>query len=205
MDKFIGNPDAAKKPEERRVLEPVTKDVKVKSSNNLASKLFAQDLKTTASGVANDVVFPGIKNLIVNIIKKAVDYLFLGTSYNNQSNGYGYTNYTSYGVPARNVSYSSGYSQQNQQRAETPTRSSIYQVNDVVFRERGEAEETITQMIGLCQRYGMVSVLDFYDLVGLKTNQQDNKYGWRDLATASVVRVPDGYSINFPKIVVLED
>ena len=51
----------------------------------------------------------------------------------------------------------------------------------------------------------MVSVLDFYDLVGLKTNQQDNKYGWRDLATASVVRVPDGYSINFPKIVVLED
>ena len=56
----------------------------------------------------------------------------------------------------------------------------------------------------LIDTYGMVSVADFYDLVGLQCNYTDNKYGWTDIRNASVVRVRDndgnGYLIKLPKI-----
>ena len=205
MENFKGNSDALKKSEERRVTEPVTSDVKVKS-NGMASKFFAQDLKTTARGVTNDIMIPGIKNLIVNVLKKAVDYLFLGGSAPS-NNGYGYTNYSSFGA-AKNVTYSNGFNQlYNAARpaAAPATRSSIYSVNEVLFTERGDAEEVLSQMNGLIQRYGMVSVLDFYDLIGQKCNPTDNKYGWKDLSSCNVLRAYDGYKIDFPRIIALED
>lgn len=205
MESFKGNSDASKTSAERRVTEPVTNDVKVKT-NSVASKFFAQDLKTTAHGVTKDIMIPGIKNLIVNVLKKAVDYLFLGGSAQNTN---GYTNYSSpFGV-ARNVTYSSGFGQ-TQYNTPRPapvnaTRSSIYAVNDVIFTERGDAEEVLSQMNGLIQRYGMVSVLDFYDLIGQKCNPTDNKYGWKDLSASAVLRSYDGYKIDFPRIIALED
>lgn len=205
MNEFKGNSDSSKKPEERRVKEPVTNAVKVKS-NSVAKKFFAQDFKTTAVGVTNDIMIPGIKNLIVNIIKKAVDYLFLG-SYTQNSNSF--TNYTSYSTP-RNITYSNGgFVQQPglppRQQPVNATRSTIYAVNDVAFNERGDAEEVLARMNELIQRYGMVSVLDFYDLIDQKCNATDNKYGWKDLSSASVTRAFDGYKIAFPRVITLEE
>lgn len=204
MQNFKGNSDASKKPEERRVTEAVTNDVRVKT-NNSASKFFAQDLKATARGVTNDIMIPGIKNLVVNILKKAVDYLFLGGSAPTTNP---YTNYTSSFGVAKNVTYSNSFNQPLAPRPVTPvnaTRSSMYAVNDVVFTERGDAEEVLSQMNGLIQRYGMASVLDFYDLVGQKCNPTDNKYGWKDLGASVVSRSYDGYKIEFPRIITLED
>lgn len=204
MENFKGNSNISKKPEERRVAEPVTSDVKIKTAST-ASKFFAQDIKTTARGVTNDIMIPGIKNLIVNVLKKAVDYLFLGRSAPSNN---GYTNYSSSFGVARNVTYSNMVGQPYGAPKPAPvnaTRASIYAVNDVLFTERGDAEEVLSQMIALIQRYGMVSVLDFYDLIGQKCNPTENKYGWKDLSTAIVSRSYEGYKIDFPRIIALED
>lgn len=48
-----------------------------------------------------------------------------------------------------------------------------------------------------------MSVADLYDLVGINGNYTDNKYGWFNIRTASVVRVRDGYMIKLPKAVPL--
>ena len=204
MDKYTGgNSNVSKKFEERETLSPVTKDVKNKS-NSLASKFFAQDLKSTTNGVVNDVLLPGIKNLAANFFKKFVDYLFLGGSATNTRDT-SYTNYSSFGI-ARNVTYSnnSGYSQP-QRQSNQASRSSLYSLNDFIFKDRGEAEEVLSQMNSYIARYGSVSVLEFYDLIDQRSNPQDNKFGWRDLSNATVQRSPDGYWIDFPKIIVLED
>ena len=52
--------------------------------------------------------------------------------------------------------------------------------------------------------YGIVSVADLYDLIGVTGNYTDNKYGWTDIRSASVVRVRDGYIVKMPKAMPLD-
>lgn len=205
MEEFKGNPDISTKTEDKRISEPVTSAVRVKK-NSLFSKFFANDLHTTTKSVLNDILLPGFKNLLVNVLKRTVDYAFLGT-YNTQNTN-GYVNYSSFGVP-RNITYSNGYNQPTNTPAKSlvnsQTKSSIYAINDIIFEERGAAEEVLARMIEAIQRYGMVSVLDFYDLINQKTNATDNKYGWKDLSSAYVDRKFEGYKIVFPRVITLED
>ena len=55
----------------------------------------------------------------------------------------------------------------------------------------------------LIDQYGVVSVGDLYDLVGVTGAYTDNNYGWTDLRTASVVRTRDGYMIKLPRALAL--
>ena len=75
--------------------------------------------------------------------------------------------------------------------------------NDIIIENRGEAEDVLSRMDELIDQYGLVSVADLYDLVGINGNYTDNKYGWFNIRTASVVRVRDGYMIKLPKAVPL--
>lgn len=204
MEQFKGNSDVSKQQSERAPIQPVTSDVKVKKENSLARKFFAQDAKSTARGVNDDIVIPGLKNLIVNILKKSVDYLFLGRSAPND----GYTRYGSvYPTNSRSVTYgSSSPSFGMVAPVQAQQRSSIYAVNDILFNERGDAEEVLTRMNETIARYGMVSVLDFYDLINKSSmsTPTDNKYGWKDLSGARVDRSLEGYRILFPKVIPLE-
>ena len=54
-------------------------------------------------------------------------------------------------------------------------------------------------MDGMLETYGVVSVADMYDLVGITCNYTDNKYGWTNLRNAEPVRVRDGYMLKLPK------
>jgi hypothetical protein len=50
----------------------------------------------------------------------------------------------------------------------------------------------------------MVSVADFYDLVGVDGTYTDNKYGWTNIRNAYVNRVRDGYVIKLPRAISLD-
>ena len=57
----------------------------------------------------------------------------------------------------------------------------------------------------LISTYGIVSVADLYDLVGITGGSYtDNKYGWTNVHNASVIRVRDGYMIKMPKALPLD-
>ena len=77
------------------------------------------------------------------------------------------------------------------------------EISDIIIENRGEAEDVLSRMDELIDQYGLVSVADLYDLVGINGNYTDNKYGWFNIRTASVVRVRDGYMIKLPKAVPL--
>ena len=71
---------------------------------------------------------------------------------------------------------------------------------DIIIENRGDAEEVLVRMDELIATYGLVSVADFYDLVGVSGNYTDNKYGWTDIRGATTVRVGDGYMIKLPRV-----
>ena len=74
-----------------------------------------------------------------------------------------------------------------------------YDYDDIILDTRKEAEEVLDRMDDLIDTYGVVSVADLYDLVGISGNYTDNKYGWTNLRNADVQRVRDGYLLKLPK------
>ena len=77
-----------------------------------------------------------------------------------------------------------------------------YSGNDLY--SEGEAEDVLSRMDELIDTYGVVSVADLYDLVGISCNYTDNKYGWTNLRNAEPVRVRDGYMLKLPKALPID-
>ena len=75
-----------------------------------------------------------------------------------------------------------------------------YDYEDVILETRREAEEVLNRMEDLIDSYGVVSVADLYDLVGISGNYTDNKYGWMNLRSAGIERTRDGYMLLLPKV-----
>ena len=88
------------------------------------------------------------------------------------------------------------------EREAIPEISDMY--IDIGADSREEADEVLARMDELLTDYKMVSVADFYDLVGITGKTTDNRYGWTDLRSASVIRDRDGYLIKLPRAEALE-
>jgi hypothetical protein len=72
--------------------------------------------------------------------------------------------------------------------------------NEIVIPTRQEAEEVLDRMFDLISKYESVTVADLYELTGLESAHTDHKWGWEELAGASVGRVRGGgYVLNLPE------
>lgn len=82
---------------------------------------------------------------------------------------------------------------------------SQHEFDDIVLATRVEAEEVLDRLFDLISRYQTASVADFYEMVGESKNQIDERWGWTDLRSASIVKLRgEGYLINLPKPELLD-
>lgn len=70
----------------------------------------------------------------------------------------------------------------------------------ICFENRSDAEKMLDQLRELINKYGAVSVADVFDLIGMRSNVIDLKFGWTDLSNASVNDLGEGvgYGLNIP-------
>lgn len=76
---------------------------------------------------------------------------------------------------------------------------------DLIFETRSEAERVLDAMNELIELYCTVRVADMYDLVGETSPYTANDYGWKNLNTASVVRVCNGYKLRLPSPIRIDN
>lgn len=194
MEELQGNSNASKRVEKEK-LAPVTTNVTVKKESavsKIGKKFIAEDAKSAGAYVFESVVVPTIQKLITDGVKTFIDWIIYGRSGGTTTRG---------GVS--HVSYSSYYDKPKPTPQQT-TRPSVYTVNEIIFDNRGDAEQVLLRLKEAVQRYGMVSVSDVYDLIDQQCEYTARKYGWRDLSTAEVIRKANGYIITFPKVVPLD-
>lgn len=201
MEDFKGNPDT---PEKNRPFmgAPVTTNVIVKKDSEakrIGKRFFSEDAKTVGSHVVETVVVPSLQKLLSDAVKGAIDWLIYGSKGSRPQTGVGTISYGSYYNRSGIVNPTPIYT--NPMLANKPT---LYAVNDVIIADRGEAEEVLLRMKESITSYGMVSVGDFYDLVGQRASFTDQKWGWFDLRTADIIRVEGGFCIRFPKVQPIE-
>lgn len=92
------------------------------------------------------------------------------------------------------VSYSNYYDRYSTRRRELRQLA-----DEVIFETRKTAEKVLGEMKDIHEKYGVVTVADFFELAGIDPVYTDNAWGWIDLSDAKVIRVRAGYHIDLPE------
>lgn len=185
--------------EKKKVEKVVTGRVKTRKNElrKFTDIFISEDANNVKSYIIMDVLVPAIKNTILDIITDSAKMIFGGS---DRSRG----NYSS-----SKVSYRNFYDRHDDRRPSDISRvRTRYSYDDIVISSRAEAEDVLDRMHELISSYGIVSVADFYDLVGVKSEYTDEKYGWTNLGRAGIERVRDGsgygYLIRLPKALPID-
>ena len=161
---------------------------------------FSEDAGSIGSHILGDVLIPATKKVLSDMVKDAIDMLLFGGRGGNSSS-------TRDSGGTSRVSYRKYYDERDRfdERRDGYSRSR-FDYGDIVFDSKGEAETVLDQMLDLVARYGMVTVLDMYELAGIgsKAPYTAQNYGWVSLRTAETVRIRDGYIIKLPKAAPLD-
>lgn len=79
------------------------------------------------------------------------------------------------------------------------SNSREYEVKDILFETRIEAENTLDTLKEVINTYGYTSVADYYGLADVNIcTYLNNKHGWTNLDKAKVVRLRNGYTLDLP-------
>lgn len=198
MEEFKPNSHKSKElapvPEKKveKIVQGTVKSKKKNGINRLKDNFISEDAVNIKTYVVMDVLIPAVKKAICDIVKNGVDMILYGES--GRSNR----------RPSEYVSYDRRYLDRGDARFYNADRAIIgYSYNDIILETRGEAEDVLARMDELIELYGMVSVADLYDLVGITGNYTDNKYGWTNIRNAEPVHVRDGYMLRLPKVISL--
>lgn len=178
----------------KKDIQPVAKAKTKKKSEvkKFADVFIAEDITSVKDYIVNDVLIPAAKKAISDIITNGVDMILYGEAKGRDRRRDG----------GSRVSYTKYYERDRDRDRDydrSRTRRSVYDYDDIILDTRGEAEDVLNRMDDLVDAYGMVSVADLYDLVGISGNYTDNKYGWTNLRNAEVRRTRDGYLLKLPK------
>lgn len=180
----------------KKVEKIVTGSAKAKKKSELrkiADAFIQTDARTVGDYIFGEVLVPAIKKTFADIVNNSLD-MFLwgkgGSGRRPRGN-------------AERISYRSYYDSPTRTR-EPDRRQRSYDYDEVILDTREEAEEVLARMEELLADYKMVSVADFYDLVGITGKTTDNRYGWTDLTKADIIRDRDGYLIKLPRAIALD-
>lgn len=71
-------------------------------------------------------------------------------------------------------------------------------MSNVILATKEDGERVLDYMNELLTQYSVVSLADFYDLVGLPSTHADSKMGWVSLENCEVKETNGGYMIDLP-------
>ena len=183
---------------EKRIDKVTTGAVKTRKKSEvkkLADIFLPEDIESVKSYIFMDVLIPSLKKAISDIVTNGIDMILYGESGHRDRS------------TSSKISYNSIYNRSNGNSSSSSSARKYtpgYNYDDIVLETRGEAENVLSRMDEIIETYGVLSVADMYDLVGMTCNYTDNKYGWTDIRNASVVRIRDGYVIKMPKAMPID-
>lgn len=147
--------------------------------------------------VVMEVLIPAAKNMVTDTVSMMGDAVSEGVRQamfgeTRTRSGPARTSYISYNRVRRSPSVP-------EYGTITPRARSQHDFDDVILASRGEAEEVLDRLHELVDQYGVATVEDYYDLVGISGQFTDVKWGWNDLRSATIRHVHGGYLLALPR------
>lgn len=192
----------AAEPEKKPVVKVIsgTATTRPKGMGSKIQEAFIMDdSKTVGQYILFDVVIPTTKGLIQDMVNEFLSRLLNGTGSTRISR-------TRLGSPTASVGYNKMYSGsagtgvRPDERVLSTRARATHDFDDIELETRGEAEDVLITMGDRLDQYGMVTVSDLYDMVGVTGSFADDKWGWVDLRGSEVVRTRNNrYVLSLPK------
>lgn len=177
---------------DKKVEKVISGDAKIRKKSGfekIKESLVSEDSKNVKSYIVSGVLIPSLKKAISDIVTTGIDMILYGESRHSRSSS----------NSGSKISYQKYYERETGYR--TPTRVSPtygYEVKEIMVESRGEAESVLDQIEDLMSRYEVVTVSDYYDLVGVSGQFTDNYYGWTDMNGMRTRAVRNGWLIELP-------
>jgi hypothetical protein len=192
-NKEVKDKEEVKKEKVEKIVKGV---VKSKKKNGFFGSFLSGDFTDIKDYIIQDILIPTVKHAIEDVVTNGISMLL-----NN-----GETPKSRKSTRSSRISYREYYEREDRDRDRNDrgrSRTSGYSYDDVILETRNEAEDVINRLDELIDVYGMASVADLYDLVGISGQYTDNKYGWTSVASATHTRVRDGYLLKMPRAIPL--
>lgn len=165
-------------------------EVKVKEKSGLRSvvdEFIKEDAPTVRKYLVYNILIPKAKDILVSLVNGGLKMALYGSKGGPKSGD----------LPGEKYSYSKQYREEYREPEYRRRREPSY--DSVVLGDYAEAEAVLSAMNDVIARYGRVSVLEMFDMLGQDCDYTQDKYGWKDLRNATIESVPDGFWIRLPK------
>lgn len=185
--------------EKKTVRITTAKPMKKSAYSRIGNAIFGpRGLKSITSYVSQEVVVPALKGIIVDGLIAGITSAVYGenaSGYRPRSSSYttprsnGYTNYTNH------YSNSKPTTNSYQRNVRASNR-----VEEYAIENRLDAADVLSKLQEIADKYGSVTVADYYEMIGVHTEYTDNNYGWvvDDIARTNILRVPNGFVLSLP-------
>lgn len=180
----------------REKVEGVVKGRTVLQKETLGKKfkrlLFPGDMQDMRKYAVEQILLPSLKNGALALVELAL----FGSVSRRSTTGLGAqrTNY-SY-ISSSNVQKQSGPVMTQRDRA-------THNFQNVIFETYEDAEEVISTLIDLVDRYGSARVSDFYDAAKIDCDYASENWGWKTFRRLETKAVHGGYIIDVDPPVLL--
>ena len=185
-------------------IEKVVSGAVIKKSKPLGRKFkdifFGGDVRHVARYIAADVMLPAIRNMIVDTTTEGIRRTVYGES-SRTSRPRTMSDYrprVSYNTPANRIGRDPREAGYLPEQPPLSLRTQPHDVGQLILANREEAELVLERLRDVIDTYGIVSVADLYDLLGLPTTHVDNKFGWTSLVNVDIRQYRQGYILELP-------
>lgn len=155
----------------------------------IADTFLTEDIKDVKSWLIFDILLPGIKNTILDLMSM----MFFGET-NSRSRGRRLRRNSE--IYSYNRCYEDDSSYKRNRRSNTYESDDKLDFRNIVLKEREDAERIIKTMREQIRDLDSVSVADLFDLIGVAGKWTDNNWGWDDERDIGIRRVSSGYLID---------
>ena len=161
----------------------------------LAETFFGDDARSVGDYLLNDILVPAMKSTLSDMVGGGIEMLLFGERKSSTRGRLFRDRDRSY-VPYNRMSRRDDV---DDRRYISKAARSRHDFDEIILETRGEAEDVLSHVVDIIDDYGVASVADYYDLLGVEGNFTDNKYGWTNVSDAYITRTRDGYSIRLPR------
>jgi len=160
---------------------------------------FGGEFKDVVNYIAYDVILPGVRDVVFDTIKNGAQRAIYGNrgpvTYSRQQS----QPRVQYNNPVRR--FSDPRQQQTvalPHQGPHPYKQNRMEMNDVIFSSREDAVQVLDTMINCVEMYGVVSLADLYELVGLPQSHIHQKWGWTHVTSTDIKQIRDGFLLELP-------
>lgn len=173
---------------DKAVTKGAVKEKKKSFGEKIAEAFIATDRKDVKEYVIFDLLIPGAKNMIENVVHMLL--------FNDKPSGRIVRSNGESRV--RRVGYNSIYDERRRREGLIGERTRVAST-ELIFDNRADAEEVLVAVEDRIEEYGFATVKYFYSLADLSTDFTQTKWGWRDVAGADIIQTREGYLLKMPK------